>query len=352
MLINSIYIRVILLFLITTFPFISCVKMGEESSTAVENTDIQQSLLKSALTKGLSGKPDIIVNTTSDVLDFSDPQQVEDLPGSDGLVTLREAMIAANNTSGVQLIAFNIPTDDPGLEDGVFTIRPSSILPELSDNGTFIDGSTQTKLTDNANETGPVIKIDFSLQGDGCGITIGSSNNMIHSLIICNAQVMGIQIKGPNANYNKISGCFITGNGTGQHGGEHGITMKDGASYNIIGGTTADDRNIISGNFRDGIVITLDPLSPNITTGNTVIGNFIGTDYTGTIPLPNVCGISIVGSSNNIIGGYKIGEGNVISGNNFIGLTIRECSNNRITGNLIGTDVTGKNGVRKQQFRY
>ena len=84
-------------------------------------------------------------------------------------------------------------------------------------------------------------------------------------------------------------------------------------------------------------------MSPNITTGNTVIGNFIGTDYTGTKPLPNAFyGIAIVGSSNNIIGGNKTGEGNVVSGNNFIGLTIRECSGNRITGNLIGTDVTGK----------
>jgi parallel beta-helix repeat protein len=327
--------------LLSLIAFLSLLGCEKESSTAVESTDVQQSLLKSALTKGLSGKPDIIVNTTSDVLDFSDLQQVGDLPGPDGLVTLREAMIAANNTSGAQLIAFNIPTDYSGLEDGVFTIRPSSILPELSDNGTFIDGSTQTAFSGNTNITGPVIKIDFSLQGDGCGITVVSSFNMINSLIICNTQFMGIDLRGPNANYNKISGCFITGTGTGNHGG--GITMKDGASYNIIGGTTADDRNIISGNFREGIVITLDPLSPNITTGNTVIGNFIGTDYTGTKPLPNAFyGIAIVGSSNNIIGGNKTGEGNVVSGNKFIGLTIRECSGNRITGNLIGTDVTGK----------
>ena len=224
MLTNTKLHKTILLSLIAFLSLLGCEKMGKESSTAVESTDVQQSLLKSALTKGLSGKPDIIVNTTSDVLDFSDPQQVDDLPGPDGLVTLREAMIAANNTSGAQLIAFNIPTDDPGLEDGVFTIRPSSILPELSDNGTFIDGSTQTAFSGNTNITGPVIKIDFSLQGDGCGITIVSSFNMIHSLIICNAQFMGIDLRGPNANYNKISGCFITGNGTGNHGG--GITMN------------------------------------------------------------------------------------------------------------------------------
>jgi parallel beta-helix repeat protein len=333
---------VIMLFLITILLFIGCDKMGEEFTTANEPTDVQQSLLKSGFAIGLSGNPDIIVNTTSDETDFGGSQQISDLPGPDGLVTLREAMIAANNTSGAQLIAFNIPTDDPGLEDGVFTIRPSSNLPELSDDGTFIDGSTQTIFSGNTNEIGPEIKIDFSLQGPGIGFHILSSFNIIHSIIICNANDSGIAILGPNANFNKISGCFITGNGSGLPEGLDGIVLNKGASYNIIGGTSINDRNIISGNMRNGIVITLDPSSPDITTGNTVIGNFIGTDYTGTKSLPNECGMAIVGSSNNIIGGDKIGEGNLISGNNFMGLTIRECSGNRITGNLVGTDVTGK----------
>src|SRR5512133_2723668 len=135
---------VIMLLLITILPFTGCDKMGEEFTTANEPTDVQQSLLKGALAIGLSGNPDIIVNTTSDENDFGGSQQISDLPGPDGLVTLREAMIAANNTSGAQSIAFNIPTDDPGLENGVFTIKPNSPLPEVSDDGTVIDGSTQT----------------------------------------------------------------------------------------------------------------------------------------------------------------------------------------------------------------
>src|SRR5919109_1710990 len=56
----------------------------------------------------------IIVNATSDREDFGGAQQIGDLPGPDGRVTLREAITAANNTPGPQTIAFNIPTSDPG----------------------------------------------------------------------------------------------------------------------------------------------------------------------------------------------------------------------------------------------
>jgi len=311
--------------------------MGEESSTAVESTDVQQSLLKSALTKGLSGNPDIIVNTTSDVLDFSDPQQVEDLPGPDGLVTLREAMIAANNTSGAQLIAFNIPEYDAGFDGEVFTIKPSSILLEFIDNSTFIDGSTQTAFSGNTNITGPEIKIDFPLKSEDWGIRIRSSFNIIHSVIVCNASGPGIALISTDANYNKITGCFITGNGKTPWG-TAGIFLVDGASYNIIGGKSINDRNIISGNIGPGAVIDGDPVYTNTRPcSNIIIGNFIGTDYTGTEALPNGgVGISISYTFNNII------ERNVISSNSEFGILFwNNAHNNSVIGNFIGTDYTG-----------
>ena len=75
---------------------------------------------------------------------------------------------------------------------------------------------------------------------------------------------------------------------------------------NQIGGATAAAHNVISGNavgiqFMDGAA------------ANTVVGNFIGTDVTGTKPLPNNGGV-INDSINNIIGGSEPGAGNVISG--------------------------------------
>ena len=52
------------------------------------------------------------VTTLNDVVDFTGSQQVSDLPGPDGLVSFREAVTAANNTTGPQPIAFAIPTEE------------------------------------------------------------------------------------------------------------------------------------------------------------------------------------------------------------------------------------------------
>ena len=67
--------------------------------------------------------------------------------------------------------------------------------------------------------------------------------------------------------------------------------------------------NLISGN-TDGVIIQ----SPGAT-GNVVVGNFIGTDISGTTVLGNATdGVEIVDAPDNTIGGPASGEGNLISG--------------------------------------
>lgn len=102
--------------------FIACEKYGDQSPTAVGTSDESQALTKSTLPACLSKRPDIIVSATSDVVDFGGAQQISDLPGPDGVVSLREAITAANNTTGPNVIGFNIPTNDPGFDGSVFTI--------------------------------------------------------------------------------------------------------------------------------------------------------------------------------------------------------------------------------------
>jgi hypothetical protein len=80
-------------------------------------------------------------------------------------------------------------------------------------------------------------------------------------------------------------------------------------------------------------------------TGNTVEGNYIGTDVTGSVDLGNSrIGVYITGA-NNTIGGTATGAGNVISGNDYNGLVITFSggtgNSNTVEGNYVGTQADG-----------
>ncbi|HEX2897965.1 MAG TPA: dockerin type I domain-containing protein [candidate division Zixibacteria bacterium] len=169
------------------------------------------------------------------------------------------------------------------------------------------------------------------------GITSGSPNTTIGGLTpdsrnVISGQYRGIQIYGSNC---VIQGNFIGTDATGTlaltHGNTNGIRM-DGATNITIGGTTAEARNIVSGNGY-GVVILGDAMLSVL-----VQGNFIGTDVTGTIGLSNLYE-GILAGAGVVIGGSTSGAGNVISNNGFNGLSI--ASNNLVQGNFIGTDATG-----------
>lgn len=76
---------------------------------------------------------------------------------------------------------------------------------------------------------------------------------------------------------------------------------------------------------------------------NAVMGNYIGTDPSGTVVLGNAEGVSIVNSSYNLIGGDEASARNVISGNSVSGVHISGTSatSNVLAGNSIGTNAAG-----------
>jgi hypothetical protein len=78
---------------------------------------------------------------------------------------------------------------------------------------------------------------------------------------------------------------------------------------------------------------------------NTIMGNYIGTDATGSFALPNSVGIQIFSAAkHNTIGGNTDDERNLISGNHNWGIYIYGAGtdSNRITGNFIGTNAEGE----------
>ncbi|PKP22807.1 MAG: hypothetical protein CVU05_02185 [Bacteroidetes bacterium HGW-Bacteroidetes-21] len=259
-----------------------------------------------------------------------------------GTGSLRTAIQNANIYPGSHIINFNIAASDPGYisAQGVWRIALASNLPIITHSGILIDGTSQTTFGGNTNLNGPEIMLNGENENwaDYAFHIYNVSNVTIKGLII-GGFVVGIQISGTSAQNNVIIGNYIgcNYNATDTLGNTHGIYILGGPQYNTVGGNTPETRNILSGNNHTGMRI----VNSNY---NTVKGNYVGLDRTGTAALRNYDGISIEGTSKyNLIGGYTAAERNYVSGNNAYGIPVfgAGCNFNTIVGNFVGTDITG-----------
>ena len=107
------------------------------------------------------------------------------------------------------------------------------------------------------------------------------------------------------------------------------------------GGSCTGDCNLIS---ASGTGISV----PGGGLGATIYGNMLGTDITGTQPLPNQTGI-LAQASNPLIGGPGTGEGNLISSGGR-GITVTINGTPTIQGNFIGTDTSGTSLIDPKDF--
>jgi hypothetical protein len=116
------------------------------------------------------------------------------------------------------------------------------------------------------------------------------------------------------------------------------IRIESGAIDNLIGGTEPGARNIISGAMA-GVIF-----SDANTYQNSLIGNYIGTDISGTKAVPNFTGVLIWTASLVRVGGTAAGEGNLISANKTAGLQLNGygATDNLVLGNSFGLDSAGK----------
>ena len=137
-----------------------------------------------------------------------------------------------------------------------------------------------------------------------------------------------------------MTGSVALGSGVNNTLQAQGILITYGSNI-LIGGTAPGAGNVISGNLGNGIG-SMSALSP-IPTDDTIQGNLVGTDATGTKALGNgQDGIFLSGPTGVLIGGTAAGAGNVISNNGGNGInTYPSATGLTIQGNYIGTDVTG-----------
>ncbi len=233
-----------------------------------------------------------------------------------GVCTLRAAIQEANANAAPDTIRFNIPGGS------VPTIQPSTELPTISAPVT-IDGTTQPE--------GWVQLDGFESPyganaADGLEISAGSST--IKGLVINRFQGAGIRLT-TNGGNTIIGNRFGTNvDGTAVLDGSASILGED-SSNNFIGGTNSQERNLFAHAIR---------FSGANGGGNIIQGNYFGTDVTGMTRLQAAS--VILESPNNTVGGSDFGAGNLLLGGVFI-----TSDGNSVQGNLIGTDVTGMNGL-------
>jgi Domain of unknown function (DUF4347)/Bacterial Ig-like domain/Beta-propeller repeat len=207
--------------------------------------------------------------------------------------------------------------------------------------GLVIQGFSSNGIYLQNNSDGNIIRGNFiginaagnaAASNSGNGVRIESSNNFIggstaaeRNLISANKQ-HGVLIVN---NANKVQGNYIgtDASGTAALGNTFTGAITINASSNIIGGGSAGERNLISGNQEAGLAIIGGA-------NNKIQGNYIGSKSDGTGGLGNGNEGLYISANNNFIGGTNPGEGNLISDNKR-GVWVNNGTSNSVLSNSI-----------------
>ncbi|MFN3404249.1 MAG: T9SS type A sorting domain-containing protein [Cytophagaceae bacterium] len=179
-------------------------------------------------------------------------------------------------------------------------------------------------------------------------VRIGGSVRGARNIVVDSKTGHGILITGTSKHaIVRANFVGIGANGNASLGNAvHGIFLWGQSDSATVGGSLFIERNVSSANghylppgwYRSGDGIR----SEGGAVGHTILGNYCGTDSTGTIARGNIwAGISLNECNNTSVGGPGAFEGNICSGNLNEGMYLRNAVGNRIYNNKVGTDVTG-----------
>jgi parallel beta-helix repeat protein len=225
--------------------------------------------------------------------------------GTANNTTIDDNLIAANSGTGV---VFDVNARNLTLTGNTISRPLAELLGKGNNLGVSLKGQ----------QTNPqaVIKGNTITSNKTTGIDVAST-------------ARGIKILGNFIGTNKALARLSGNDGDG--------IVVNGLATATIGGTNAGDGNVISGNKGNGISVM------NSTAGAVVdiVGNSIGVDRSGTMAIPNKKdGIQLSASTGETI------QANVISGNGQIGIDVlNRSSNNTLSGNKIGVDSSGTKAI-------
>ncbi len=256
-------------------------------------------------------------------------------PGTISGNTISDNVLSGNNENGIQIFGSHaiknaVSNNTIGLgTDGITPIANGANGVYLNDAGNGNPAS--------ANTIGPGNLISGNAQS---GVLIaGTNGGGGDNLVLGN--FIGTDKDGATAIPNGGNGILIDGSSSNTIGG-----AIIGSALGKLNLQTDETSNLISGNAQVGIDI-FSPAQSAPAMGNLVIGNEIGTNAAGTMALGNGGdGVAIESGSHNTIGGSGTVDGNVVSANTGIGVLIDEsAADNQVLGNRIGTDWTGTSAL-------
>lgn len=261
--------------------------------------------------------------------------------------------LGLNGGSGYVIKGMGFRSGNTCLDIGSLTLTTDVTIGGTgSEDAVYVDGCTLNGIGVNNSASDVTIintligtvspsRDGISVFGNSSNVTIGGTTSS-EKVVSVNNTRFGIRVD--SATNVTITGSHIGVDSTGlvdQGNATAGIQILTNSSGITIGGSTAGERNVISGNAGFGI---------RVSSGTaTIKGNYIGLNATGTAALANdTGGISLLTSSN-VVGGDTASEGNVISGNGSFGVQVSSASvavaSNRISNNIIGLNAAGTSAV-------
>lgn len=240
-----------------------------------------------------------------------------------GAGSLRQAILDANAASGERIIKFDIPGNGPHV------IQPVQYLPMLLGD-TTIDGFSQTGAAP-ATETSPPqiqIVVNGLLSTGFWGLNLGVGGNLVQGLTVNDFYPGSAIVINSDDNVVRSNMLGVDRAATfARPNAQAGVLINTG-SNNQIGGPDISDRNVISGNGVEGVLI--------FSAGNQVYGNAIGTNFDGSVALGNgSSGVALHGDGNNQVGGTDEGESNIIAHNGRDGISVLDGTGNTLSRNIL-----------------